>query len=61
MSDFIRTLRTDQTTYFSMLPKDIIDLVAERVPRVVYEGEKEKLIKREKERQTSEDTGCVIS
>ena len=43
MSDFIRTLRADQTTFFSRIPKDLVDLVAERVPRAVYEHEKEKL------------------
>ena len=44
MGDFIRTLRTDQTTFFSLIPKELVDLVAERVPRAVYEAEKEKLL-----------------
>ena len=44
MSDFIRTLRTDRTTYFSRLPKDLVDLVAERVRLAVFEAGREKLI-----------------
>ena len=44
MSDLIRTLRTEHTTFFSLIPKDLVDLVAERVPRAVYEAEKEKLL-----------------
>ena len=44
MSEFIRSLRTDQTTIFSLIPKDLVDLVAERVPRDVYEHEKELLL-----------------
>ena len=44
MSDFTRTLRTDQTSFFSLIPRDIVDLVAERVPRAVYEHEKRRLL-----------------
>ena len=44
MGEFIRTMRTDQTSLFSLIPKDLVDLVAERVPRAVYEAEKEKLL-----------------
>ena len=43
MGDFIRTLRDDKTTIFSLIPRELVDLVAERVPRAVYEAEKEKL------------------
>ena len=51
MSDFVRTLHIDRTTYFSLFPKDIVNLVAERVPRAVYECEKEKLIEAGKEKK----------
>ena len=44
MSDFIRTLRDDKTTIFSLIPRELVHLVAERVPRAVYEAEKEKLL-----------------
>ena len=44
MSDLIRTLRTDQTSFFSLIPKDLVDLVAERVPRAVYEHGKRRLL-----------------
>ena len=44
MSAFVRTLRADKTTFFSVIPKELVDLVAERVPRAVHEHEKWKLL-----------------
>ena len=44
MNDFIRTLHTDQTTFFSLIPRDVVYLVAKRVPRAVFENEKKKLL-----------------
>ena len=44
MGDLIRTLRTDRTSLFSLIPRDVVDLAAERVPRAVFEHEKRRLL-----------------
>ena len=44
MGDFIRTLRAERATFFSLIPRELVDLVAELVPRAVYEHEKGKLL-----------------
>ena len=44
MSDLIRTLHTDQATFFSLPPRELVERVADRVPRAVYEHERGKLL-----------------
>ena len=44
MSDLIRTLHTDQATFFSLPPRELVERVADRVPRAVYGHERGKLL-----------------